>query len=146
MDFFKEDLKSDYDELRKDVLKETRENFSPEFLNRIDEIVIFQKLNRIELKQISDILLNKISKRMKNKNIEIIFDKNVNDFVVDKIEDDTLGARPIRRIIQDCIQDKIVNEYLNGNIVDGDIINIFEMNKEICIKKENELYKINEYI
>ena len=83
---------------------------------------------------------------MKNKNIEIIFDKNVNDFVVNKIEDDTLGARPIRRIIQDCIQDKIVNEYLNGNIVDGDIINIFEMNKEICIKKENELYKINEYI
>ena len=146
MGFFKEDLKPDYEELRKDVLKETRENFSPEFLNRIDEIIIFQKLNRIELKQISNILLNKISNRMKNKNIDIVFDENINDFIVDRIEDDTLGARPIRRIIQDYIQDRIVNEYINGNIVDGDIVNIFQMNNEICIKKENEFYKINEYI
>ena len=146
MGFFKEDLKPDYEELRKDVLKETRENFSPEFLNRIDEIIIFQKLNRIELKQISNILLDKISNRMKNKNIDIVFDENINDFIVDRIEDDTLGARPIRRIIQDYIQDRIVNEYINGNIVDGDIVNIFQMNNEICIKKENVFYKINEYI
>lgn len=138
-----------YKDLRKDVLKEAKDNFSPEFLNRIDEIIVFQKLNEIELKQISSICLNKISKRMKNKNIEIIFDENVNDFIVDKLDDDTLGARPIRRIVQDYIQDKIVNEYLDGNIKEGDIVNISQVDKKIYIKSETKFDKIseiNEYV
>ena len=134
--------------LKRDVLKEVRENFSPEFLNRIDEIVVFQKLDKEELKQIANKELEKISKRMANKNIKIIFDENISNFVVQKIDDDSLGARPIRRIIQDYIQDKLVNEYLEENIKDGDLVNVFEVNNEIYIRKENRFSnsEINEYL
>lgn len=140
------DLKFEYETLKKDVIKEARANFSPEFLNRIDELVVFQKLNNIELKQISNIMLNSISKRMENKNIKINFDESVNEFIINKIEDDSLGARPLRRIIQDNIQDKIVNEYLDGNISHGDNVIIYaNFNKIIInkVEKSSNSFKIN---
>lgn len=142
------DSNIEYENIRKEVLKEARENFSPEFLNRIDELVVFRKLNHNELKQISNIMLDKISKRMENKNIKVNFMNNINEFIISKIEDDSLGARPIRRIIQDFIQDKIVDEYLEGNIKSGDSINILAEDSEIFIKKDInsfETYSKKEY-
>ena len=128
---------SKYENLKEEVLKEAKLNFSPEFLNRIDELIVFQKLNKLELKEISKIMLNDVSRKMKRKNIILEFDESVFEFVVNKIKDDSLGARPLKRIIQDYIQDKIVDELLEGNIIRGDNIKILSANDEICIKKCN---------
>ncbi len=128
---------SKYENLKEEVLKEAKLNFSPEFLNRIDELIVFQKLNKLELKEISKIMLNDVSRKMKRKNIILEFDESVFEFVVNKIKDDSLGARPLKRIIQDYIQDKIVDELLEKNIIRGDNIKILSANDEICIKKCN---------
>ena len=128
---------SKYENLKEEVLKKAKLNFSPEFLNRIDELIVFQKLNKLELKEISKIMLNDVSRKMKRKNIILEFDESVFEFVVNKIKDDSLGARPLKRIIQDYIQDKIVDELLEGNIIRGDNIKILSANDEICIKKCN---------
>ena len=128
---------SKYENLKEEVLKEAKLNFSPEFLNRIDELIVFQKLNKLELKEISKIMLNDVSRKLKRKNIILEFDESVFEFVVNKIKDDSLGARPLKRIIQDYIQDKIVDELLEGNIISGDNIKILSANDEICIKKCN---------
>ena len=128
---------SKYENLKEEFLKEAKLNFSPEFLNRIDELIVFQKLNKLELKEISKIMLNDVSRKMKRKNIILEFDESVFEFVVNKIKDDSLGARPLKRIIQDYIQDKIVDELLEGNIIRGDNIKILSANDEICIKKCN---------
>ena len=128
---------SKYENLKEEVLKEAKLNFSPEFLNRIDELIVFQKLNKLELKEISKIMLNDVSRKMKRKNIILEFDESVFEFLVNKIKDDSLGARPLKRIIQDYIQDKIVDELLEGNIIRGDNIKILSANDEICIKKCN---------
>lgn len=128
---------SKYENLKEEVLKEAKLNFSPEFLNRIDELIVFQKLNKLELKEISKIMLNDVSRKLKRKNIILEFDESVFEFVVNKIKDDSLGARPLKRIIQDYIQDKIVDELLEKNIIRGDNIKILSANDEICIKKCN---------
>ena len=128
---------SKYENLKEEDLKEAKLNFSPEFLNRIDELIVFQKLNKLELKEISKIMLNDVSRKLKRKNIILEFDESVFEFVVNKIKDDSLGARPLKRIIQDYIQDKIVDELLEGNIIRGDNIKILSANDEICIKKCN---------
>ncbi len=128
---------SKYENLKEEVLKKAKLNFSPEFLNRIDELIVFQKLNKLELKEISKIMLNDVSRKMKRKNIILEFDESVFEFVVNKIKDDSLGARPLKRIIQDYIQDKIVDELLEKNIIRGDNIKILSANDEICIKKCN---------
>ena len=128
---------SKYENLKEEVLKEAKLNFSPEFLNRIDELIVFQKLNKLELKEISKIMLNDVSRKMKRKNIILEFDESVFEFVVNKIKDGSLGARPLKRIIQDYIQDKIVDELLERNIIRGDNIKILSENDEIYIKKCN---------
>ena len=128
---------SKYENLKEEVLKKAKLNFSPEFLNRIDELIVFQKLNKLELKEISKIMLNDVSRKMKRKNIILEFDESVFEFLVNKIKDDSLGARPLKRIIQDYIQDKIVDELLEKNIIRGDNIKILSANDEICIKKCN---------
>ena len=128
---------SKYENLKEEILKEAKLNFSPEFLNRIDELIVFQKLNKLELKEISKIMLNDVSRKMKRKNIILEFDESVFEFLVNKIKDDSLGARPLKRIIQDYIQDKIVDELLEKNIIRGDNIKILSANDEICIKKCN---------
>ena len=76
---------SKYENLKEEVLKEAKLNFSPEFLNRIDELIVFQKLNKLELKEISKIMLNDVSRKLKRKNIILEFDESVFEFVVNKI-------------------------------------------------------------
>ena len=124
----------EYEELKKDVLKEAKENFRPEFINRIDDIIVFQKLNREEMKEIVDIMLNKLSDRLKNQNININFDRTINDYIVNHIEDENFGARPIQRLIQNLVEDRIVDEYLNETFSEGANLNIFSENDSIYFR------------
>ena len=75
------------------MLKEVRDNFRPEFLNRIDEIIVFQKLNQDEMKKITEIMLNQVSERLKKQNITVNFENSVEDLIIDSIEDSRIWCK-----------------------------------------------------
>jgi len=120
------DLENDYEETRKQVLQELKKEFRPEFINRIDELIVFHKLSIQEIKDIADIILKQISERLKEKEITISIDENVKDLIVEKGTDSNYGARPLKRTIQSMIEDKIAEEIIAGNIKEGDKIRLTE--------------------
>jgi len=111
----KEDIK-EYEETKKDVMQELKKNFRPEFINRIDEIIVFHKLTKDEMKQIVDIMLKQVIKRMEEQNIKIEIEENVKDKIIEKGIDINYGARPLKRTIQNMIEDKIAEAILDGKI------------------------------
>ena len=115
------------DQSNDDHIKETIDsaiklNFSPEFINRLDGIVYFKKLNKESMINIIDIQISKLEKRLAEKNIKISVPKNVKEFLVEKGFDDKYGARPLRRMIQQYLEDPLSEEILLGNAKDGSTI------------------------
>ncbi len=100
----------------KEVLKET---FRPEFLNRIDEIIVFNELTRDELKQIVDLMLKDVVEEVESKKMSIKFEDGVREFVLEKGYDPKYGARPLRRTIQKYIEDELTEMYLKGMFAEG---------------------------
>ncbi len=109
---------TEYDIKRKvqDLLKEY---FKPEFLNRVDEIIVFHRLDKEHLKQIIEIQLSKLRRILMDRKIEIETSESLIDFLVENGYDPTFGARPLKRLIQREIQDRLAAELLSGNIKDG---------------------------
>ena len=113
----------------KDVIKET---FRPEFLNRIDEVVVFTELGTEELKKIVDLMLEEVYTEANDKNIKINVSDKVKEFILEKGYDVKFGARPLRRAIQNYVEDKLSEEYLKGKIKEGSLVGIdLDENKEI---------------
>ena len=127
-------IEKEYEELKKSVMQEVKREFKPEFLNRVDDIIVFHKLNEENIGNIIDIMLSNVKKRMKEKNIKIKFDKKVKELIARKGTDINYGARPLRRAIQNLVEDKIAEEILNDNIKEGDEITISANEKEVIIK------------
>ena len=122
------------EEHRRDVLKKELKNFfSPEFLNRVDEIVIFNALVKEDIKKIVTIELDVLSKRLIGLNYNITFDETVLNLISEVGFDETYGARPIKRAIQDKIEDFISEEIIKGNIIE---------NGNYSLTSENNLVKI----
>lgn len=111
-----EDEKKKYEETKKDVLSELKKQFKPEFINRIDEIIVFHKLNDTEIEEIIDIMLQEVVKRLEDSNIELKIDKTVKELIAKKGVDKAYGARPLRRTIQNIVEDKIAEAILDGKI------------------------------
>lgn len=107
----------EYDEIKKDVINEIKKELRPEFINRIDEIIVFHKLNEEEISKIIEILLNKVTKRLKKQKYIIEFDKEITTIIAKQGIDKNFGARPIRRTIQNLIEDKLAEEIIDGNLV-----------------------------
>ena len=128
---------TEYKDIKKDVMQQLKNTFKPEFINRIDDIIVFQKLNNEDLKRITRILLMKVSERLLKQNIKVEFDESINDFVLSKLENNNYGARPLKRIIQNTVENKIVEEYLNNNIQDRDIIKMIYKDDQFVINKLN---------
>ena len=98
------------------VMKQLKQTFKPEFLNRIDEVIMFNKLSREEIKDISRKMLFELTQRLKNMNIEVTFDETAVEKISDKGFDEVYGARPIRREIQTNIEDKLSQMILDGTV------------------------------
>jgi ATP-dependent Clp protease ATP-binding subunit ClpB len=111
-------------EMRDKIDKILKEHFKLEFLNRIDEIVIFKSLNKQTLAKIVDLELNKLQKRLKDKNIKIKVGTKVKKELAEKGYDVSFGARPLKRIIQNLILDELAMEIIEGKIKDGDKVDI----------------------
>jgi ATP-dependent Clp protease ATP-binding subunit ClpC len=106
-------------EVKKSIIqKSLKQQFNPEFLNRIDDIVLFNSLNEDTLKKIIDIELNKLNKRLKNKNYDITISQTVIDKIFTLNLQEEFGARPLKRIIQNLCEDFLSEEILKGNITE----------------------------
>ena len=113
-----------YEALEKKVNNAMREIFRPEFLNRVDEIIVFEPLTREQLAQILDIMLDQITQDVKEKGMSISFDDKAKEFLIEKGYDEKYGARPLRKTIQRHIEDELSELYLAGKIHEGSSIQV----------------------
>ena len=111
-----EDRNKEYENTKKDVMGELKKEFKPEFLNRIDEIIVFHKLEEKQIRKIVDILIANVAKLLKSQNIELEVDDAAKDLVAKKGTDQAYGARPLKRAIQTMIEDKIAEAMLDGKV------------------------------
>lgn len=109
----------DYENTKKDVMAELKRQFRPEFLNRIDEIIVFHKLNDEDIKKIINIMINQLEKRLNAQNITLDVDEKVKELIAKKGVDKNYGARPLKRAIQSMLEDKIAEEMLDGVVKQG---------------------------
>ncbi|MDQ2659220.1 MAG: ATP-dependent Clp protease ATP-binding subunit, partial [Verrucomicrobiota bacterium] len=114
----------DYDTMRDKILEETKRVFKPEFLNRLDEIIVFHTLSKPDLMHIVDLEVNKVKARLRIKEIEIVLDTPAHDFVIEKGYDPTYGARPMRRAVEKYLEDPLAEELLRGAVKAGDLVEV----------------------
>ncbi len=127
-----------YDDMKKRVTDEIKKLFRPEFLNRIDEVIIFKPLTKEEIGQIMEIMLRDIKERLAHQGIiDLIITKELRKFLIDKGYNPLYGARPLRRVLERYIEDPIAEQILKGEIGEGDIvIGEIKEKKPIFMKKE----------
>ena len=113
-----EEIKN-YESTKKDVMDELKKEFKPEFINRIDEIIVFHKLVEQDIMKIIDIMLNRVKDRLKTSEFEIEIDDSVKKLIMEKGSDKNYGARPLRRAIQTYVEDEISEAILDGKIQTG---------------------------
>ncbi len=100
-------------------MAELKKQLRPEFINRIDDIIVFHKLNDEEINSIIDLLLKNVEQRLVEQGLNIKIDKSVKELIAKKGVDKEFGARPLRRAIQNIVEDKLAEEILDGNIKPG---------------------------
>ncbi|MGI6123841.1 MAG: ATP-dependent Clp protease ATP-binding subunit [Acetivibrionales bacterium] len=130
-----ENSKRDYEDMKKNVMTELKKTFRPEFINRIDEIIVFHPLSRDEIKKIGELMLNETAKRMAQNNISITFTDEVKEFLAEKGYDKVYGARPLKRTIQEHIEDKLAEAILDNKVKEGDNVTISYADGKITINK-----------
>ena len=114
-----ENENKEYEEIKKNVMAELKKQLRPEFINRIDDIIVFHKLNDEEINSIIDLLLKNVEQRLVEQGLNIKIDKTVKELIAKKGVDKEFGARPLRRAIQNIVEDKLAEEILDGNIKPG---------------------------
>ena len=117
----KEDSKKEYEEIKKEVMAELKKELRPEFINRIDEIIVFHRLNDTDINQIIDIMLKEVVNRLKEQKYDIEFEPDVKEMVAKEGIDKNFGARPLRRTIQNLVEDKLAEDILDGKLVKGKV-------------------------
>ena len=128
-----ENASQDYEDMKKNVMTELKKTFRPEFINRVDEIIVFHPLSREDIKKICSLMLNETAKRMEQNNIKITFTEEVKEFLADKGYDKTYGARPLKRTIQEHIEDKLAEAILDDKVKEGDNVTISFKEGQITI-------------
>ena len=119
----------DYQQMKDKLTGELKNTFRPEFLNRVDEVIVFHALAKNELKQIIEIMLEKVKERLKEYELDLKTTPKVSDFLIEKGYDKVYGARPLRRAIQKFVEDPLAERILKGEISTGSTV-------EICVENE----------
>lgn len=133
------DEKKDYDKMKSGVMEEVKKLFKPEFINRIDEIMVFHPLNKDNMKQIITLLSKNLAKRCKEQmDINLTVTPALKEFIVDKYADYKMGARPLKRAIQTTIEDQLSEEILAGRVKSGDNVSAGVKDKKVVFHVKNE--------
>ncbi len=135
---FDASAKADYEKMKSGVLEEVKKLFKPEFINRIDDMIVFRTLDKSEMLKIATLLLSIIAKRCKERmDIKISFSASLKNYVVDKYADYKMGARPIKRALQSVVEDALAEEILQGNIKAGDIVNVTMKSEKVVFENKS---------
>jgi ATP-dependent Clp protease ATP-binding subunit ClpC len=110
----------DYDKMRELIMDEAKKVFRPEFLNRLDDVIVFRSLDKKDLMSILDLEIAKVIERLEKKDIHLELDGKARDFLVEKGHDPEYGARPMRRAVERFLEDPLAEEILRGNLTDGE--------------------------
>jgi ATP-dependent Clp protease ATP-binding subunit ClpC len=124
--------KQDYEKMKSDVMEEVKQMFKPEFINRIDEIIVFHALNEKEVRSIVNIMLRSLAKQVKGQmQIELKFTDTLKTAIAKESYDKKYGARPLRRMIQSKVEDALAEEVLAGRVKSGDRVTVSYKNKKV---------------
>lgn len=146
--FTEEAPEHSYEAMKNRILDDVRRTFRPEFLNRLDEIIVFHALNMEHIKRIVDLMLAEVNSRIKEQHLEIVATEAAKELVAEKGFDDNFGARPLRRAIQHLIEDQLSEGLLEGRFREGDKIRVdardgqIEMEKTGAEKRQEELQPV----
>ena len=139
-------FQSEYDTMRDKVLGELKNTFKPEFLNRIDATIVFRSLRREDVRQIVDLLLGRVRTQLTEQQVELLVPESTKDALVDKGYDPEYGARPLRRTIQNLIEDPLAEGLLQGKFRPGDIVeavvNDGNVELEVHERREDLLHEL----
>jgi ATP-dependent Clp protease ATP-binding subunit ClpC len=113
-----------YEKMRDRILDEAKRAFRPEFLNRLDDIIVFRSLSRTDLIQILSLEVKKVTDRLKVKNLTLELDEKASQFLVEKGFDPTYGARPMRRAVERFLEDPLAEEFLKGHLHANELIRV----------------------
>ena len=128
----------DYEKMKQGVMEEVKRTFKPEFINRIDEIMVFHALNHQNMLDIMELLTKALSKRCREQlNIQLAFTQEVKEFLVKKHADSKMGARPLKRGIQSEVEDLLAEELLSGKVQNGDVVTVEVKEERITFSVKN---------
>ena len=126
---------SEYEKMKENILEELKQKFKPEFLNRIDDTIVFHKLSDDDLDKIMDLMLASIKNRLGERNIYLDFEADSKKFLLNKGIDTNYGARPLRRLIIKEVEDRLSEEILQGNIKIGDKLKVNHLEDKLVFNK-----------
>jgi ATP-dependent Clp protease ATP-binding subunit ClpC len=120
-----------YEKMRERIIDEAKKVFKPEFLNRLDEVIVFRSLTKTDLLEIVSLEIDKVLSRLKSKKINLVLDEKAKDFLVEKGYDPTYGARPMRRAVERYLEDPLAEEILKGNLHETDPVTVTVENSKL---------------
>ena len=130
---------ADYEKMKTQVLEEVKNSFKPEFINRIDDMIVFRTLEKKEMLQITTLLCKNIAARaMKQMNIKMSFTPKFKEYIVNKYADYKMGARPLKRALQNVVEDILAEQILVGKIKDGDAVTVMVKNDQVTFEVKNK--------
>ncbi len=124
-----------YEKMREKIMEEAKRQFRPEFLNRLDDIIVFRSLTKPDLIQILELEMKKVGERLKGRKLNLTLDDKARDLLVEKGYDPTYGARPMRRSVERFLEDPLAEEILRGSLHDGDPIAVTVEDGKIVFKQ-----------
>ena len=129
-----DEAKKEYEDTKKEVMEALKKELRPEFINRIDEIIVFHKLTDKEINQIIDIMLKEVTKRLETQKIKIEIEPEVKELIASEGIDKNFGARPLRRTIQSLLEDRLAEAILDGKIKKNKLAKVTVKDKKIVIE------------
>ena len=133
-----DDKKDRYEKLKETVNEELKKAFRPEFLNRVDDIIVFAHLSQDEIRQIVELMLKDLFKRLSERDLTIDVTDAAKDYLAKEGYSETYGARPLRRIIQKKVEDVLAEEILSGNYKSNDKLKMDYRDEKLVIEKIEE--------
>jgi ATP-dependent Clp protease ATP-binding subunit ClpC len=124
-----------YEKMRERIMEDAKKAFKPEFLNRLDEIIVFRSLTKTDLLQIVELEIDKVLSRLKSKNIHLVLDDKAKDFLVEKGYDPTYGARPMRRAVERYLEDPLAEEILKSSLHESEPITVTVENSKLVFNQ-----------
>lgn len=137
--FLTDDSEQNYEKMKGKVMGELKRTFRPEFLNRIDEVIVFHSLEKEHLEKIADLMARQLQERLREQDIDFTLTPGALEYIVKEGYDTEYGARPLRRALQRIVEDRLSEELLQGNIVKGDVLELDEKEGKIIVSKKESV-------